>query len=184
MLHSIDPEILFLKQEDVIKAGLLDMKDYVGNDYGLAEANVFMSRKTLFHMSDFWVVSQVFSSGMPDDYGVLPLPKGPDADKNVGVASNARYFSFIKGDPDIEDAAAVLVAIANRNAITGKEWIDRQAVDNLRDDDSIEMLQIMLQNAEAGDGRGRAGDPGTSGRELQPVDERLMLPARAEEGTA
>ena len=26
MLHSIDPEILFLKQEDVIKAGLLDMK--------------------------------------------------------------------------------------------------------------------------------------------------------------
>lgn len=26
MLHSIDSEILFLKQEDVIKAGLLDMK--------------------------------------------------------------------------------------------------------------------------------------------------------------
>lgn len=132
--------------QDYNRAGLLDMKDYVGNDYGLAEANVFMSRKTLFHMSDFWVVSQVFSSGMPDDYGVLPLPKGPDADKNVGVASNARYFSFIKGDPDIEDAAAVLVAIANRNAITGKEWIDRQAVDNLRDDESIEMLQIMLDN--------------------------------------
>ena len=26
MLHTINPEILFLKQEDVIKAGLLDMK--------------------------------------------------------------------------------------------------------------------------------------------------------------
>ncbi len=26
MLHTIDPEILFLKQEDVVKAGLLDMK--------------------------------------------------------------------------------------------------------------------------------------------------------------
>ena len=27
MLHTINPEILFLKQEDVIKAGLLDMKE-------------------------------------------------------------------------------------------------------------------------------------------------------------
>ena len=26
MLHTINPEILLLKQEDVIKAGLLDMK--------------------------------------------------------------------------------------------------------------------------------------------------------------
>ena len=26
MLHTTDPEILFLKQEDVVKAGLLDMK--------------------------------------------------------------------------------------------------------------------------------------------------------------
>ncbi len=33
MLHTINPEILFLKQEDVIKAGLLDMKQIFGR-YG------------------------------------------------------------------------------------------------------------------------------------------------------
>ena len=29
MLHTTNPEILFLKQEDVVKAGLLDMKQII-----------------------------------------------------------------------------------------------------------------------------------------------------------
>lgn len=61
---------------DFNKNGLLDTENYIGDDYGLKESNVFMSRKTLFHLSDFWVVAEVFSSGMPDDYGVGADPQG------------------------------------------------------------------------------------------------------------
>lgn len=128
------------------KNGLLDMADFVGDDYGLKESNVFMDRKVFFHLSDFWVVSEVFSSGMPDDYGVLPLPMGPDAQDYIGLATNCKSFCFIKGDPDIEDAAAVLVAMANRTGITQEEWVKQQVENSLRDDESGEMLSLMLQN--------------------------------------
>ena len=132
--------------QDFNRNGLLDNEDFVGNDYGLTESNVFMSRKTLFHLSDFWVVSEVFSSGMPDDYGVLPLPMGPDATDYVGVATNCKSFCFIKGDPDIEDAAAILVAMANRTGLSNKEWVSQQVENSLRDDESGEMLELMLAN--------------------------------------
>lgn len=133
--------------QDFNKKGLLDTKDFVGNDFGLTESNVFMSRKAFFHLSDFWVVSEVFSSGMPDDYGILPLPKGPAADKNIGLATNCKSFFFIKGDPDIEDAGAILVAMANRTGLTDEEWVKQQVENSLRDDESGEMLELMLANS-------------------------------------
>lgn len=132
--------------QDYNRKGLLDNENFVGNDYGLTESNVFMARKTLFHLSDFWVVSEVFSSGMPDDYGVLPLPMGPDAADYVGVATNCKSYCFIKGDPDIEDAAAILVAMANRTGFTNEEWVAQQVENSLRDDESGEMLELMLAN--------------------------------------
>jgi hypothetical protein len=46
----------------------------------------------------------------------------------------------------MEDAATVLVALANRTGITNQEWLDIQAETSLRDDESIEMLKIMLDN--------------------------------------
>lgn len=97
--------------QDYNKKGLYDIKDYVGKDYGLTESNVFMSRKTLFFNTDYWTVPQIFASGMPDDYGVLPFPKGPDAEDYTTIVTNSRYFSFIKGDPDIEDAATIMVQL-------------------------------------------------------------------------
>lgn len=132
--------------QDFNRKGLLDTENYIGNDYGLTESNVFMARKTLFHLSDFWVVSEVFSSGMPDDYGVLPLPMGPDATDYVGVATNCKSYCFIKGDPDIEDAAAILVAMANRTGLTNEEWVAQHVENSLRDDASGEMLELMLAN--------------------------------------
>ena len=132
---------------DFNKNGLLDTANYVGDDYGLKESNVFMSRQTLFYMSDFWVVSEVFSSGMPDDYGIVPIPMGPAADDYIGLATNCKSFCFIKGDPDIEDAAAILVAMANRTALTEDQWLQQQVETSLRDDESGEMLKIMLNHA-------------------------------------
>ena len=134
---------------DFNKNGLLDTENYIGDDYGLKESNVFMSRKTLFHLSDFWVVAEVFSSGMPDDYGVVPIPKGPAADDYVGLVTICKSFCFIKGDPDIEDAGAVLVAMANRTALTDEEWVEQQLANSLRDDESGEMLELMMKNPKS-----------------------------------
>ena len=111
--NGMDDKMLNALQfcQDFHKKGLYPSEYYFGQDYGLTESNVFMDRKTLFHLSDYWVVSEVFAMGMPDDYGILPYPKGPDAEDYVGIATNARNYCFIKGDPDIEDAAAILVAL-------------------------------------------------------------------------
>ena len=149
--NGMDEKVLRALQflQDYNKKGLYDIKDYVGKDYGLTESNVFMSRKTLFFNTDYWTVPQIFASGMPDDYGVLPFPKGPDAEDYTTIVTNSRYFSFIKGDPDIEDAATIMVAIANRCHLTNEEWIQKQAETALRDDESIEMLELILNSPSA-----------------------------------
>lgn len=144
--------------QDFNKNGLLDMKDYVGNDYGLTESNVFMDEKVMFHLSNYWVVSEVFSMGMPSDYGILPIPKGPDAEDYVGIATNLKSFCFIEGDPDIEDAAAILVAMANRTALSDEEWVSQQVEYSLRDDESGEMLQLILDNPTTTTYRGVLGE--------------------------
>ena len=148
--NGLDDKVLNALQwcQDFNKNGLLDTKDFVGDDYGLKESNVFMSRKTLFHLSDFWIVAEVFSSGMPDDYGILPLPMGPDATDYIGLATNCKTFCFIEGDPNIEDAGAILVAMANRTGLSDEKWVEQQIQNSLRDDESGEMLELMLKNTE------------------------------------
>ena len=55
------------------------MLDHSSVDYGASSAKLFMQGKTLFMLTDYIGTSTWFNSQMEDEYGVLPLPKGPNA---------------------------------------------------------------------------------------------------------
>lgn len=68
----------------------------------------------------------------------LPLPKGPDAEKCVGIIYDQFHFSFLEGDPDIENVAKLLVAFASKNAKDLSQLLEEEYAPVLRDDDSLE----------------------------------------------
>ena len=77
MLHTINPEILFLKQEDVIKAGLLDMKQILA-----------VTEKT------YQMLGQGFIQNPPKTH--IGMPKDPDWDSFVNTMP-----CYIGGDVNI-----------------------------------------------------------------------------------
>lgn len=52
-----------------------------------------MNREELFHEGEIWVAKDIFSAYMEDDFGLLPLPKGPDAE-NASVSSMTSPISL------------------------------------------------------------------------------------------
>ena len=105
-----------------------------------------MNREELFHEGEIWVAKDIFSAYMEDDFGLLPLPKGPDAEKCVGIIYDQSHFSFLDGDPDIENVAKLLVAFASKNAKDLSQLLEEEYAPVLRDDDSLEMLSLMYEN--------------------------------------
>lgn len=109
-----------------------------------ASESAFEQGKSLFYITSAWMASN-FSKKMKDEYGVLPLPKGPDADSYVNLITNSRYMSLFDGDPDIEDSGAIMVALINRTNMKVADWEDSQ-LSMLCDEDSLEMLQKIQQS--------------------------------------
>ena len=109
-----------------------------------ASESAFEQGKTLFYITSAWM-STNFSKKMKDEYGILPLPKGPDSEDYINLITNSRYMSLFDGDPDIEDAGAVMVALINRSNMKVADWDDSQ-LSALCDEDSLEMLQTILKS--------------------------------------
>ena len=147
---------IFTGDQDEFLNGLQFIRDYrqngllktdvVGNDWGITESRCFMNREVMFHQGEAWVAKEIFSAYMEDDFGLLPLPKGPDAEKNVGIIYDCNHFSFMEGDPDIENMAKLLVAFASKYAMDLDTMLEEEYAPVLRDEDSLEMLKMMYEN--------------------------------------
>lgn len=124
------------------------MYEHNSEDYGASAAKLFMQRKALFMMTDYIGTSTWFNASMEDTYGVLPLPKGPNATSYTTVA-NTKYFMLTKDNPNIEAAGKVLVAIANRTGWDMNEWDTVQLETALRDEESLEMMNKYILPAPA-----------------------------------
>lgn len=124
------------------------MYEHNSEDYGASAAKLFMQRKALFMMTDYIGTSTWFNASMEDTYGVLPLPKGPNA-KNYTTVANTKYFMLTKDNPNIEAAGKILVAMANRTGWDMKEWDTAQLETALRDEESLEMMNKYILPAPA-----------------------------------
>ncbi len=122
-----------------------------------ASQSAFQQGKCMFYITAAWMASN-FSKKMKDEYGILPMPKGPDANSYVNVLTNSRYMSLFDGDPNIEDSGAIMVALINRSNMKLADWENSQ-LSVLCDEESLEMLQIIQKSAVALSGDQHLEDP-------------------------
>jgi len=79
-------------------------------------------------------------------FGILPPPIGPRGTNFVGVISSDMLYHVMYGIERPEEAAAVLVAIANRTGQRTYRMIDHERRYSLQSEASAEMLEILLNN--------------------------------------
>ena len=74
---------------------------------------------------------------------MLPLQKGPNA-KGYTTVAGTKYFMLTRENKNIDGAARVLVAMANRTGWDMNEWDTVQLETALRDEESLEMMKKYL----------------------------------------
>jgi ABC-type glycerol-3-phosphate transport system substrate-binding protein len=122
------------------KVGVFNPKQDFKNSNGRAE---FIAGNVLFNI-DHSSAQKMLSTHMTDDYGIIPLPMGPDTKQYIHMIKQTCYnWSLYKDDRDIEQAAAVMTALASR-CRTPVDMFDDQQAGLLRDDESLDMLHYIL----------------------------------------
>lgn len=144
IFNSKDPKLLraldFLQQYS--RMGGMDLDKY--ERFGEIDANqVFTDGKCLFYTAWSNLSVMLLARNMKDDFGMLPLPMGPDAKNYKGILWGPYFCSLANDDPAIEDSAKILVAFCNRTNVPIKQ-IDQQVAPYFRDDESLQMLHLMM----------------------------------------
>lgn len=85
---------------------------------------------------------------MKDDFGIVPLPRGNDADTyHCWVSHDAPSMAIPVSNQDIDKTGIVLEALAYASQKENQIAFDEFALTKLRDDESVEMLRQMNQYA-------------------------------------
>ncbi|MBQ5841131.1 MAG: extracellular solute-binding protein [Clostridia bacterium] len=122
------------------KTGVFNPKQDFKDSNGRAE---FINGNVLFSV-DHSGAQNMLSTQMTDDFGIIPLPKGPDTKEYIHMIKQTNYnWSLFKDDPNIEDSAAVMVALVNRCRMPISMYNEQQE-GLLRDDESLDMLHYIL----------------------------------------
>lgn len=107
----------------------------------------FTKGNIAFHVMEYWAAPVWFSKDMKDDYGIIPLPKGPNATDYVGHFADGRFFSMTATNKDKDKSAIVfkkLVELTKSDA-----WQDLIKTQYLRDDKSMDNILMMMNKAVA-----------------------------------
>lgn len=98
----------------------------------------FEAGKTLFFIGPDSLLPGI-SKDCKAVYGLLPLPKGANADGYTSVVTDCRYFALLSFDPYLENSGALLTALASRTSLrTGQITLRDQTL--VKDANSISML--------------------------------------------
>lgn len=118
-------------------------KEPAEGDWLKASPQDFMLGQIAFYTHNYYMSHVYFNSSMTDDYGIIPFPKGPQAKDYVGYFAEAAFYSFASGNPDVQKAATIMNAIATR---TATDWKKQELEKSLRDEESLEMIELMINN--------------------------------------
>ena len=119
------------------------IQDPGNNDFNSVTVKAFMNGNMFCITSDYYYSNVFFQSGMKDDYGLLPLPKGPDVSKHVGVYSDSRFFTLLD-TADRDKSCKILDSIASATLKTS--WKTDEIKKSLRDKESADMVEINMKN--------------------------------------
>lgn len=116
-----------------------------------------------FVLCETWMINKNLKPQAGDmDYGILPLPMGPDATQYVSPSENARNFCITTTNKDVDKTVIILNALARyiENYDEDADWwtydvkMDYFAED---DDKSVEIYKMLLDNATIDLGSGVSG---------------------------
>lgn len=139
---------------DLVNKKLIDL-DYIANQ-DPSPLQYFSSGKSMFFVAQYWEI-QFVDQAMEFDFGVLPMPKGPDATDYASFTNMLGMMSIVNtGDAEAIDAAAhVLIALSKRqqdtyldietvdeNPMTWREWISTL----LPDEESIDNVELCAES--------------------------------------
>ncbi len=112
-------------------------------------ASNFMKDKIFMLSQDYYYATRFFSSGMKSDYGILPVPKGPDVAKDApykGIYSDSRFFCLLDS-VDRDKACRILDVFADLTKKPSENSWEKIALKNdLRDSASLEMVKLCVEN--------------------------------------
>ena len=109
----------------------------------------FGKGESVFMLTNYTTVKK-FKQGTIEteyEYGMVPAPLGPngDGEYNSVTYTNA-LFHVVNGIEKPEQAAAVLVAIANRASKDEDTIVEHELMNSLFDEESGEMVALMMSN--------------------------------------
>lgn len=125
-----------------------------GNEEGACKA--FLAGDFAFMHCESWVINQRLKPIAGDfDYGMLPLPMGPNAKEYYSSCDNMRMWCVSANNPDLDKVAYVLNAFGRKTYNYGEHgekgnwWDDITMSDYFQegDTDSLEMYNLTLKGS-------------------------------------
>lgn len=115
----------------------------------------FVAGEYAFFYCETWEINQMLKPTCGDlDYGLLPLPMGPDATEYVSPSENARNFCITSTNKDVDKTVIILNALAKyTEEYGGKDdpnwWHYDLQMDYFQEGDtrSVEIYISLLDNA-------------------------------------
>lgn len=125
------------------------MVDRGDSDMISVVAKDFMNDKIFMLPSDYYYATRFYAGSMTHDYGILPVPKGPDVGVNEpykGIYSDSRFFCVLD-TADRDKACRILDVFADKTKKPSTSSWEMQAMKaDLRDTDSLEMVKMTVDN--------------------------------------
>jgi ABC-type glycerol-3-phosphate transport system substrate-binding protein len=127
---------------DLVKKGFVHPTSGKTTDIEKAFAN----GESVFFFGNYATLKKFTTGSMPteDKFGLLPAPRGPHGKGYNSVAYTDALFHVMNNVQKPEQVAAVLTAIANRTS--QKDIIQNELMYTLQDEESADMLKLMLNN--------------------------------------
>jgi len=119
---------------------LLDTK---GAEFNTGTVPSFMNGKVFSLITDYYYAQVMFSGSMKDDYGVLPMPMGPDVDNYQGIYGDSRFFTLLD-TADRDKSCTILDKLATMTL--DPDWKMKTLMNDMRDEESLRMLEINMSN--------------------------------------
>lgn len=112
----------------------------------------FTNNKVGFCVTEAWVANQVvLPTASNIEYGIVPLPMGPDVTEYITPAHYALVFAITKNNTDIEKVVPIINALGlPPKGYEGSDWVDDAIeMDFCQDGDikSVEMYKLCYETA-------------------------------------
>ena len=128
-------------------------EETINNGDGIDDVEAFLNGEVAFLISQSWIGNQRLKTGATKiHYGMLPLPKGPDATDYVSPSENYRVFTITSKNTDLDKTIPIFNALARpMEGYEGEDWwMEEVQKDYFQDDDtrSADMYKLCLDKSQ------------------------------------